>query len=140
MTITATIRPGERTAISGLPFAKDKPRANYWLLEDAINASRKGQVLYSGGSSSVARTHTPTLLNALVDRFGSVRVVHYGGQAMCVEACWKNGEIEYASTCEFSCAGANHGSKQPIGRIVSENGPAGSLSVSSGNRREYWIP
>lgn len=58
----------------------------------------------------------------------------------CVEACWKTASPDTAITCECSCAGSNHGSGHPLSKTVSEDGPAGALSVEAAGPREYYYP
>ncbi|GAA1836236.1 hypothetical protein GCM10009795_096740 [Nocardioides hankookensis] len=138
MTITVTIRPnGARTEVRNLPW-DGRPGSGYAIIEDAIDASRRGQVLYSGGAFLVARGHTALLVRRLADRFGHVHVIQHGGTTQCVEACW-NASPDTGLTCECSCAGTNHGSGHQLGRIVSESGPAGALSVAPAAAREYDV-
>jgi hypothetical protein len=137
VTVTVTIRPGARTQIRGLPWT-GSPADNYAILEECIGASRRGQVLYENGGWTVARSHTQVLVAGLAMRFGVVHVIQYGGIEKCVEACW-NAKPETAPLCECSCAGANHGTRQPLGMIVSEDGPSGALSVASTGPREYDV-
>lgn len=139
MTTTVTIRPGARTTVTRLPWT-GSGSDGYALIEDCIGATRRGQVTYdrSRRAFSVARTHTVTLINALASRLGRVTVVQYGGTEKCVEACW-NARPRTAITCECSCAGGNHGTGVPLGRIVSETGPAGALSVGSTGPRTYVV-
>ena len=137
--ITVTVRPGARTEVRGLPWT-GKPRETFELLEDIIGASRRGQVQYDRQTRcfSVARSHTAGLISGLAERFGRVHVVQYGGVERCVEACW-NASPDTAWTCECSCAGGNHGSRTPLGKIVGESGGAGALSVASSGPREYIV-
>lgn len=138
MTVTVIIRPnGARTEIRGLPW-NSRPGGNYALLEEAIDASRRGQVDYSkrARTFSVARAHTDNLIRFLADHFGHVHVLQFGGLARCVSACW-NADPDTAWECECSCAGSNHGSRQPIGPVVADVGDAGELSVARLGPREW---
>lgn len=136
--VTVTIRPGgARTEVTGLPWT-GRPQDNYQLLEEAIGASRRGQVNFSSGRWSVARKHTPELIEALAERFGSVFVIQHGGQERCVEACWDRGEPSNRALCECSCAGRNHGDKTPPGRVVGQ-GRAGQIAVSPLPPHEYEV-
>lgn len=138
MTITVVVRPSERTEVRNLPFTKGG--AGYAILEEAIGASRRGQVKWEGGNVfSVARPHTQMLIEALAHRYGHVRVLQYGGATACVEACW-DADPKTASECRCSCAGSNHGSRHPNGRVVRTDGPYGALSVSPDAPREYFYP
>lgn len=139
MLVTVTVRPGARTEVRGLPWT-GKPQDTYEMLEDMIGATRRGQVKYDkqSRSFSVARSHTVELINGLVERFGKVHVVQYGGAERCVEACW-NARPDTAWTCECSCAGRNHGTRSPLGKIVSETGGAGALSVAASAPHEYVV-
>lgn len=137
MTVTVKIRPGARTEVRGMPFNKDDRGSNYELLEDAIDATRRGQIKYSGGAFRVARDHTSPLIEFLAHHFGRVHVVQYGGLDRCVAACW-DARPETAMLCECSCAGGNHGTGRPIGRIVAET-PVGAFSVASAAPREYDV-
>lgn len=138
MTVTVTVRPnGARTEIRGLPFLESG--GNYRLLGEAIAATRRGQVLYSGGAFTVSRPHTVRLIEFLVARFGRVKVIQHGGLTKCVSECW-NAKPHTVMTCECSCAGSNHGSGVAIGKVVSQSGPAGALSVQSEGYREYFVP
>jgi hypothetical protein len=136
MTVTVTVRPGARTEIRGLPWGR--PGEGYEIIGEAIRASRRGQVEYAHGAFTVARSHTVELIEALAARYGRVQVIHHGGLTKCVAECWR-ARPDTAYECECSCAGANHGSKHPLGRIVSENGPAGELSVASEGARVYDV-
>jgi hypothetical protein len=136
MTVTVTIRPKARTEIRGLPWLEHG--GNYAVLAECIGASRRGQVQYANGIFTVARSHTRALISALARRFGQVHVIQYGGVDKCVEACW-NAKPETAIDCVCSCAGINHGSRRPIGVIVSEDGYAGALSVAPAGPREYDV-
>jgi hypothetical protein len=140
MTITVTIRPnGARTEVRDLPW--EGRGAGYRIVGEAIGASREGQVQHIGGGVfTVSRPHTVGLIGALATRYGRIRVIQYGGQTMCVEACWKSQHPENAWQCSCSCAGANHGSGQPLDLIVDEAGPAGALSVSRSAVREWYHP
>lgn len=137
VTVTVTIRPGARTQIRGLPWTSE-PGAGYTVLEECIGATRRGQVRYASGAFSVARSHTHALVAALACRFGRVHVIQYGGIEKCVEACW-NAKADTAIACECSCAGANHGTRRPQGKVVSEDGPSGALSVASTGPRKYEV-
>lgn len=137
VTVTVTIRPGARTQIRRLPWTGE-PGGGYAVLEDCIGATRRGQVLYENGSFSVARGHTQALVSALAQRFGRVHVIQYGGIEKCVEACW-NANPETAIACECSCAGDNHGTRRPLGKVVSDDGPSGALSVASTGPRAYDV-
>lgn len=139
MYVTVTIRPnGARTEIRGLPWS-GRPRDSYAMLEDAIKASRRGQVDYDkeGRFFSVARAHTGPLIAYLGERFGEVKVVQHGGLARCVSACW-DADPDTSWECECSCAGDNHGSGRPIGRVVVHVGAAGDLAVARAEPR-IWI-
>jgi hypothetical protein len=139
-TITVVIRPhGARTEIRDLPWT-GSPRATYALLEDAIGASRRGQVQYSRSTRafSVARAHSGQLILSLADRFGHVHVIQHGGQTRCVSACW-NADPNTAWECECSCAGSNHGTQRPLGRIVADVGDAGELSVARATPHEWDV-
>lgn len=133
-----TLRPGKRAEVRGLPWT-GKPSETYALLEDLIGASRRGQVLYDRQTKafSVARSHAVELINGLAATYGQVHVIQYGGVEKCVEACW-NARPETAIDCECSCAGANHGSQRPVGRIVAE-GAGGALSVAALSPREWDV-
>lgn len=136
--LTVTIRPsGARTEVTGLPWT-GSARDNYLVLEEAIGASRWGQVKYANGRWSVARDHTPSLIEALAERFGSVLVIQHGGQERCVEACWDKGEPHRRALCECSCAGRHHGDKTPPGRVVG-HGRAGQIAVSPLPPHEYEV-
>lgn len=140
MTTTVTIRPnGARTTITDLPWTGDAG-GGYALIEECIAATRRGQVQYDRRTRafSVARSHTAMLIGALAARLGRVAVVQYGGTEQCVEACW-NAQPHTAITCECSCAGSNHGTRQPLGKVVSGDGPAGALSVRSAGPRTYVV-
>ena len=140
MPVTVTIRPnGARTEIRGLPWT-GRPGDTYAVLEEAIDASRQGQVQYShqGRFFSVARSHTHSLIAYLAERYGHVHVIQHGGLAKCVSACW-TADPESAWECECSCAGSNHGSGHAIGRIVAESGPTGELSVARLGPREWEV-
>lgn len=116
------------------------PRDSYALLEEAIGATRRGQVEYSrsGRGFTVARGHTGGLIGFLANHFGHVHVVQHGGLSKCVSACW---DADPGSTweCECSCAGINHASRHPLGRIVRNAGEAGDLSVASTGPHEWDV-
>lgn len=135
--LTVTIRPnGARTEVRGLPFTGRG--GGYAILGSAIGASRRGQVRWDPTRScfSVARTHTGLLISSLAERYGQVQVIQYGGLARCVSACW-SADPETAWDCECSCAGDNHGSRRPIGRVVADVGGAGELAVAPLAPREW---
>lgn len=137
MVVTVTIRPKARTEIRGLPWT-GKPSDNYELIEEYIDASQRGQVRYASGSFSVARGHTQALIAGLARRFGQVHVIQYGGVNTCVEACW-DANPETVALCECACAGSNHGSYKPLGKVVRGDGPSGALSVTPAGPREYDV-
>lgn len=139
MTVTVTVRPGgARTEVRGLPFTKAGD--GYRIIGEAIGATRKGQVDYdkSTRAFTVSRSHSTTLITALAAKYGSVTVIQHGGTTKCVEACW-NAKPASAWECECSCAGDNHGTRNPIGPIVSAGGPAGALSVAPAAPRTYTV-
>lgn len=114
------------------------PGAGYGIVGEAIGATRSDQVRFGGGVFTVARGHTQGLIANLAARYGLVRVIQYGGTTKCVEACW-SAAPETTTMCQCSCAGDNHGSGGPHGRIVSSGGSAGALSVAHRGPREYDV-
>jgi len=140
VTVTVTVRPnGARTEVRGLPWTGN-PRDGYAALEDAIDASRRGQVLYDRQHKAftVSRSHTELLIYRLAQKFGHVHVIQYGGITKCVEECWRLRDLDTSATCQCSCAGANHGTGVAPGRIVGQVN-AGALAVASTGPREYDI-
>lgn len=139
MKATVFVRPsGARTEIAYLPWRG--PGAWYALLDEAIGASRRGQVIYDKATRmfSVARAHTHDVVRFLADELGVVHVIQYGGVETCVANCW-NAKSRTALTCECACAGRNHGTGQAWGTVVSEAGPHGALAVTPTPPREYDV-
>lgn len=140
MTVSVTIKPGKRTVIENMPFEGNG--RGYSILGDMFGASRRGQVEYNqtARSWSVSRSHTNAVIYGLAGRYKRVKVVQYGGVDKCVEACWKSGLPENATTCECVCAGRNHGSGMPYKVTVDSAGPGGALSVQASAPREFYVP
>lgn len=127
---------GARTEVRGLPFGKAGD--GYNIIGDAICATQRGQVKYENRAFTVSRPHTTRLIEALAVKYGAVMVIQHGGTTMCVSACW-NADPDSTWECECSCAGENHGTREPLGRVVSEDGPAGALSVAAAPPRTYVV-
>lgn len=139
MTVTVTVRPGgARTEIRDLPFGK--PGDGYRIIGTAIEATQDGMVKYDRKirAFTVARGHTTKLIEALAARYGVVKVIQHGGLTKCVSACW-GADPDSTMVCECSCAGANHATGKPIGRVVSAGGASGSLSVAPAPPRTYVV-
>ena len=122
-----TIRSnGKRTEIRNMPYEGNG--RGYAILDDMIDASRRGQVKYEGrGLWTVARTHTNAVILGLAAHYRRrVKVIQYGGVEKCVEACCVR-------------AGRNHGSGVPYKLTVDSNGPGGSLSVQAGEPHEFYV-
>ncbi len=134
-----TIRSnGKRTEIRNMPYEGNG--RGYAILDDMIDASRRGQVKYEGrGLWTVARTHTNAVILGLAAHYRRrVKVIQYGGVEKCVEAGWK-GRPDTVWTCQCVCAGRNHGSGVPYKLTVDSNGPGGSLSVQAGEPHEFYV-
>lgn len=112
------LKPRERASIS-LPY-RGNPHANYdWLKQVCGDLTRP---VYDRQSKrfQVARTHVGHVLEALVEEFSTVHVSIYGNtRTTCVERCW-NAKLEAITDCECGCAGANHGSRGPMGKEVEQ--------------------
>lgn len=137
MTVTVVVRPGgARTEVRNLPFTRGGD--GYNIIGDAIGATQRGQVKYDKGIFTVSRPHTTALIKGLAAKYGIVQVIQHGGTTKCVSVCW-NASADSTWECECSCAGDNHATGKPIGRVVSEDGPAGALSVAPAPPRTYTV-
>lgn len=114
--VNMILKPGERASIA-LPY-RGNPSANFDWLKEVCGDRTRPQYDRASKRFRVARAHTQHVLAALVDEFSQVHVTIYGHtRTTCVEQCW-NARPETIADCECGCAGANHGSREPMGRQV----------------------
>lgn len=99
-----------RTTIR-LPYAA--AGGNFDLLKEICGERTRPQ--YDKPHFSVARAHTPAVIDGLADHFDRVEVTLEGSaRTTCVEACW-TAKPETAWDCICGCAGKNHGTGKPEG-------------------------
>ena len=116
--VSMILRPRERASIA-LPY-RGSPRANFDWLKEVCGDRTRPRYDRSSRRFLVARPHAQHVLAALVDEFNQVFVTIYGyTRTTCVERCW-NANPETIADCECGCAGANHGSRHPMGTQVQQ--------------------
>lgn len=132
MTPTVTLRPGKRASI-WLPY-RDGPSGNFRWLKDVCGTRTRPEYNQQTKQFEIAREHTQHVIDALVVEYGRVSVTQYGyARTTCVEACW-TADPRTVAACVCGCAGANHGSKAPLGREVQAG-----LSITNEFTRAEWV-
>lgn len=100
-----------------LPYRGD-PAANFRWLKGVCGARTRPVYNRETKEFEVAREHTQFVIDALIAEYRRVRVVQYGhARTTCVDACWNASALTVAD-CVCGCAGANHGSRRPLGKEV----------------------
>ena len=115
------------------PFAA--PGVNMRLL-NSFTSSRQTLVKYDKSKAAFVftKTRAPEIIDGLVCEFGAVLVIVHGhASSTCVSQCW-DAKAEKFWECVCGCAGANHGTGEPLGVEV-----AAGLSVSHDYVRSQHI-
>ncbi len=134
--VTVTIHPQGPTEVSNMPRLQGS--GNFDLIRAAIAQTRRNTVEYDSSVFTVAREHTSKLIDGLAAHFGRVRVIHYiSVRSRCTSECW-TANPNTVSKCKCACAGMNHGSYEPLGRIVGHS-RAGDVSVREATKKHVYF-